>query len=228
MVAWHNLASGTADDHDDWHSREHLFERIAIPGFLRGRRHRALEATEDYFLMYEVEELATLTSPAYLERLNAPTPWSQRVIPTIRDMTRTLCRVEASHGGGVGSHLLTVRLSALPTHRADLLCWLKDLLLPSVNAHPGVTGTHLLLGDSAASAAPTDEQRLRGGGDRCADMVLVIEAYQPAALESLAIEPLSAHHFIEQGAENTLQVGLYQLAHLVMPNDVSSIPSSRQ
>ena len=71
MVAWHNLAPGSECDHDEWHSREHLFERVAIPGFFRGRRCRALNAKEEYFLMYEVDTLATLTSSARLGSLSS-------------------------------------------------------------------------------------------------------------------------------------------------------------
>ena len=226
MVAWHNLAPGSECDHDEWHSREHLFERVAIPGFFRGRRCRALNAKEEYFLMYEVDTLATLTSSAYLDRLNNPTPWSQQIIPTIRDMTRTLCRVEASQSGGVGTALLTVRLSALAAHRVNLIRWLIDSLLPNLHAQRGVTGAHLLLGDAAASAAPTDEMRLRGSEDRCADLVLLVEAYQPMVLESLASESLAAQHFVKHGAEDTCQIGLYRMAHLVTAGDLEQTLSS--
>ena len=49
MVSWHDLDSGTEVDHDDWHSHEHLFERVGLPGFKRGRRCRSNgEAAEEY------------------------------------------------------------------------------------------------------------------------------------------------------------------------------------
>src|SRR5436305_848016 len=62
-----------------------------------------------YFILYELESEAALTSPAYLERLNHPTPWSRKMMPHHRNMVRGLCRVEASSGTALGLALLTVR-----------------------------------------------------------------------------------------------------------------------
>ena len=60
-------------EHDDWHTHEHLPERLSIPGFLRGTRWSATSSGPAYCVLYEVEQLATLASEAYLARLNAPT-----------------------------------------------------------------------------------------------------------------------------------------------------------
>jgi len=98
--------------HDDWHSHEHLPERLGIPGFLRGRRCVTTDAgAPRYFVLYEVRDCAVTTSQPYLDRLNAPTPWTAKTMATIRYMSRTLCRVAASFGSGVGGHLLVVRLA---------------------------------------------------------------------------------------------------------------------
>ena len=78
--------------------------------------------------MYEVDDLANLTSPEYLARLNDPTDWSRRIILGISNMTRTLCRVVASVGGGVGTLVLTVRFAARSATREDLIEW----IVPSI------------------------------------------------------------------------------------------------
>ncbi|HAY80260.1 MAG TPA: hypothetical protein DCY79_10685 [Planctomycetaceae bacterium] len=226
MVAWHNLAPGKESDHDEWHAREHLFERVAIPGFRRGRRCRSTHGNEAYFLMYEVDSLATLTSSAYRERLNDPTSWSQQIIPTICDMTRTLCRIEASQSRGLGTHLLTIRLTANPDQREHLVGWLTNLVLAELHTHTGITGAHLLRGDAEASGEPTDEMRLRGGGDRCADLILLVEAYQSAVLESLTGGPLATPQLLEHGANNTCQVGLYRVAQIVSEADLDQNSSA--
>jgi hypothetical protein len=38
MIMFYDVASGAEDDHDDWHTHEHMPERVSIPGFLRGSR----------------------------------------------------------------------------------------------------------------------------------------------------------------------------------------------
>ena len=78
MLLSFDVAPDAIDEHDDWHTHEHLPERLSIPGFVRGTRWVAPEGQPRYFVMYEVEELATLASAAYLERLNNPTPWTRK------------------------------------------------------------------------------------------------------------------------------------------------------
>ena len=52
-------------------------ERVAIPGFLRGRRYVALDADLEFFNLYEAASPKVLAGPDYLERLNNPTPWTR-------------------------------------------------------------------------------------------------------------------------------------------------------
>ena len=40
MLLAFDIAADTIAEHDDWHTHEHLPERLAIPGFLRGTRLR--------------------------------------------------------------------------------------------------------------------------------------------------------------------------------------------
>ena len=219
MVAWHDLSAGAEVEHDDWHSREHLLERVAIPGFRRGRRCRAIEAAEAYFLLYEVDDLATLTSPAYVDRLNDPTPWSQQVIPSIRNMTRTLCRLRTTTGHGVGTAVLTVRIAAPPTTRDALLRRCAERIQWWGQRERGVVAAHLLEGEPAASGIQTDEKRLRGGTDRVADVVMMVESYDVATLEQLREGELSRTEWGIQDAD-AWQIGLYQVVHIVAERDL--------
>jgi hypothetical protein len=78
MVAIYDLEEEWESKHDDWHSHEHMHERVGIPGFLRGRRYVADGDGTRCFVLYEVDSLDVLTSDAYLERLNNPTPNSRK------------------------------------------------------------------------------------------------------------------------------------------------------
>ncbi len=48
-----------------WYDREHLEERVAIPGFLEARRYVAHEGTPKYLSLYSTETFEVLDSPAY-------------------------------------------------------------------------------------------------------------------------------------------------------------------
>ena len=157
-------------EHDDWHTHEHMPERLAIPGFLRGTRWTAVSGSPRYFVMYEVGDVGVLTSPAYLERLNNPTPWSRKMMPHYRGMKRSLCRLKANIGLGIGQ-------LALALHEDWSARGLTDLA-----STPGLASAHVL--ESAAIAPMTREQEIRGP-DISVDCITVISGYDAKALAHL-------------------------------------------
>src|SRR5262245_55258516 len=104
----------------EWHVKQHMPERVGLWGFLRGRRYRVIDGSPGYFNFYEVSDPSVLQSPAYLSRLNAPTDWTKAVVSHFTDMSRTLCRVEASVGAGAGSFIETIRFEAPSARLAAL------------------------------------------------------------------------------------------------------------
>lgn len=170
IVIWSEIDAALRAEHDAWHSGEHLPERMAIRGFLRGRRTVAADpaAPWPYFILYEVEDAAVMTSSAYLERLNNPTPWSKKIMAACR-LSRTLCRVIASQGSGVGGQLLTVRMAG-------------DVNLDELAKKPGVTAVHLLERDASVARPRTNEESLRRGADESVERVLLVEGYELGAL----------------------------------------------
>ena len=92
LAIFNNVAPGREAEFDAWFQHEHLAERIAVPGFLLGRRHEAVAAEPRYFNFYVTTSSAILKSPAYLERLDHPTPMTRTVMSEIfKDMIRTAC-----------------------------------------------------------------------------------------------------------------------------------------
>jgi hypothetical protein len=77
--------------------------------------------------MYEVEKHETLASPQYVARLNAPSPWSTKMMPHHRNIVRSQCYVLVSHGGAVTRHALTLRFSSQTDRDADA----RDTLIHS-------------------------------------------------------------------------------------------------
>src|SRR3546814_8115716 len=85
MVLYYDIAGDTAD-HDDWHSYEHMHERLSVPGFVRATRWVATAGAPRYMVIYEVTGTDMATAPGYLARLNNPTPWSSAMMPRFRGM----------------------------------------------------------------------------------------------------------------------------------------------
>jgi hypothetical protein len=214
VVIWADMDAGMLDRHDVWHSAEHLPERMAVPGFLRGRRCAAVDAgAQPRFVLYELADIDVSTSGPYLERLNNPTHWSQRVMANCR-LSRTLCRVAASHGEGVGGGILTIRLAPRPGAAEALQSWLVGEALPGLAQREGVVGAHLLQRDAATVKPMTNEERLRrGGADASADWVILVEGFS-AELAAGGAEALLSQ-LGRKGAADGTTAAAYSVSHVM-------------
>src|SRR6516225_8935997 len=128
VAMWWNVRPEQRSEFGDWHSHEHFPERMSIAGFRRGSRWTSTLDAKGIFVLYELEQYETLTSKGYLDRLNAPTPWSTKMMPHHLNMVRSQCRVVASFGGGVATSLATIKLSPQATKDAELKTALVEKL----------------------------------------------------------------------------------------------------
>ena len=218
VAIWCDVALDVKAEYDDWHAHEHMPERLSIPGFLRGTRWESADGRNAYCMLYETKEEATVTRGAYLERLNDPTPWSRRMMAHHRNMVRSLCSVRASFGAGLGRALLTVRYSPEPGREAHLESWLGSELLPGLVKRRGCVSASLLRNIPQA-AAPTTEQKLRGG-DGTADRAVFLSGYSGEALDEIAIDEFGESKMKDHGAMAGSIARCYRLACSMLPGDV--------
>jgi hypothetical protein len=221
MVIWHDIAAGCESDYNEWHSKEHMLERVGVPGFRRGHRYRALTGSPEFLNLYEVDDIAILTSQPYLDRLNHPTPWTQKAMSYFRNNNRTLCRVAASIGDGVCVDLLTIQIAAAPGRSDELGRWLAGAM-PALVERPGVLGAHYLEGDLTASRTETEEKRLRAGSDAIADRVVLVGGYDAEALHEVRASVLAPAALVAQGADELQQAAIYRLLHCITEPDLTS------
>ena len=219
LVVWHDIAVGCEVDYEEWHSKEHMLERLGVPGFRRGHRGRAISGSPQYINWYEVDDVTTLTSQPYLDRLNNPTPWSQKAFGYFRDNNRTLCRVITSVGNGISGSVLSLQLAATQGRSDALGEWLSATMPTLVEQH-GVISAHYLEGDIAASQLDTEEKRLREGRDAVTDRVVLVGGYDADALLDLRRTLLSPANLMTHGAEDPQHVAVYQLQHCVTEADL--------
>ncbi len=216
---WWNMATEHRQEFEHWHSHEHFPERLGIPGFLRGTRWSSADGGEGFFIMYELDAYETLSSEAYLSRLNRPTPWSTKMMPHHRDMVRSQCRVIHRAGGGTGRYALTVRLSPGEGNEEALHHYLATLADVFASA-PGGVACHLLRTETPKIAATT-EQQIRGGRDAVADWVVVATGYDRTALEILQRGKLGQLAMAQAGARAGAIAGLYQLSYTAVAGELT-------
>jgi len=221
VAMWWSIRSDQRAEFGDWHSHEHFPERMSIAGFRRGSRWTSKTDAEGFFVLYELEQYEVLTSTGYLDRLNAPTPWSTKMMPHHLGMVRSQCRVAASFGGGVATSLATIRLSPEAGREAELQTHLSETL-GTLAQMPGLTGAHLLLTDTPRTSSPTTEQQIRGK-DGAADWIMLLSGYDADAIEQVTADRLSPAALGALGAQDNPTIGRYRLAFTMTPQDVATI-----
>ena len=214
VAIWNGIAPEGRTEFYEWHNREHMPERVGIPGFRRGRRYIAKYGTPEYFTLYEADSAEVLVGQDYLNRLNNPTPWTQRVPPTFfRDTARGICRVKLSLGVGQGGCMLTLRFGAEAGREEELEKHLRHVALPPLADIVLVTGVHLAIADRGASDIKTTER-----GDRKVDIpnwLIMIEGGMPEAVDE-ACDRLLAGNLAAHGARPEMERGLYLLQYCRM------------
>ena len=216
MLLSFDVVEDAIPEHDDWHTHEHLPERLSIPGFVRGTRWVSSAGKPRYFVMYEVDQLATLQSDVYLERLNNPSPWTSKMMPNYRGMTRGLCSVSGSSGVGIGQIGLLIRLKPKTGMEASLRAWLINDTLPQLPSRRGLCGAHLFEG--ALAPHMTTEQRIRGA-DAAVDWALFVTGYGEDALARLMHGELSRTQIEEHGS-TAVSDAMYRMEYMLTDREV--------
>ena len=216
VAIWHDLLAEAEDNFYEWHNREHMPERVGIPGFLRGRRYRLLRQPDDasaseFFNLYEAESAEVLGGQDYLNRLNQPTPWTRESVAAFLNVSRSICKVLYTDGTGQGGILCAFRLeiddaSSLPVSNA--LC---QKILPGLRAQPRITGAHLARADSAVSSVQTEEKKARSDATKVPSWVLLVEGSSLTAVDAARVS--LTHSLLNLGAHIGISAAPYQLEY---------------
>ena len=222
MVNWSNVAPEDRHAYYEWHSREHMVGRVAIPGFRRGRRYIGAQASRDFLVCYEVENIGVLTSQAYLDKANAPSELTRRTTPVVKDAARALARVKHTLGIGTGGCALTLRFDAKPGEEARLEQHLVSEALPPLGDIPEITGAHFCLADMEASTIVPAERK--GRPTTVPRWIVIVEGVTLEAVNAACDAHLSA--LAQHGCTGAIERDTYHLQVIVTPHP-NPLPAAR-
>lgn len=182
LALWNDITRVREPEYDQWHTLEHVPERVSVNGF-HGARRYVNRSRQDhrYFTLYDVDSLATFESSEYVDLLDHPTSWSASMRPDFSNFLRSVCTVVTTRGTGIGAAIAILCLPA-ETDEASIRSVLDDAArLPRVNAvHLGRTGT-------VASVVPFSRPQPVSASLRSFDRIALVEALdRDAALQALA------------------------------------------
>ncbi len=212
VAIWHDIAPEGLQTFYEWHHREHMPERLAIPGFRRGRRYLRVEGDgQDFFNLYEVDTFEVLVGPDYLARLNAPTQWTKQAVAHFRNVTRGLCRVAGSQGIGQGGTIATLRFAVAQGRDESLRRFLLREAFPALLNSIGILGAHLGVTDEPGSKVETAERQARSNSTDVPPWVLLVQGISAEHLRRACAEPLAASALTLHGATAAPLIGIYRL-----------------
>ena len=161
VVIFNDVTPEGREEFYRWHDREHIPERLAVPGFRRGRRLGCRGHSPEWLTLYEADDLAVLTSPAYLAQLNAPTPATVSAVAHFRNTSRSICRVVHSLGSSTGGYVLALPMNVSAEAGDALKRVMIEAAFPRLIGTTGIVACHLYAADMAASLARTTESARR-------------------------------------------------------------------
>ena len=220
LAIWHDIEEQGDLEYNDWHTREHMPERVGIPGFEAGRRFvdRSLDHHR-YFTLYEAATLDVLGSAAYRARLDAPTPWTHKVQPTFTNFVRAACRAAASEGRGTGGALATIRVDVADPARSELFARASSPLASDALAHHGITGVHVGIAEPSVTRMPTAESALRElTGEEVFDAVVLVDGIGRGEIERAL--PSIEEAFASALGEASTTSAVYDLAYALTAEEV--------
>jgi hypothetical protein len=214
MINWTNVAPENRPANDAWQCREHMPGRVAIPGFLRGRRYIAHQAQRDCLTLYEVADISVLTGADYLAKANNPSPLTLKTTPVIRDSIRGLSRVRGSFGEGMGGAALTLRFDPQAGREATLERFLMAQALPACAERYDITGAHFIVADQEASGMKPAERQ--GRPTQYPNWVVMLEGLSTAAVINAADALLTDAQLAAHGSTSPIARDSYvlQFTHL--------------
>ena len=194
IVIWNDIKEEMRDEFVQWHSSEHLPERVSIPGFISGQRWYGEHASPQYLTTYVTQNTGVLTSDAYIQRLNDPTPWTLKTVAAFRHTCRAAGEVMWEYGSkkGYGGHILAIRITELED-LTILTEYLNSLANSPEQCFAELLRARLVLTTPTASQLPTAERAVRKGDQNEPHMVLLLESFSGEAPLRHAFSKITAH-----------------------------------
>lgn len=145
LMTFSETLASDEEDFNEWYNREHIDERVWMPGFHRARRYVDAEGTAEfkYFATYETNKVEELADPDYMELLKDQSDWSKKVMATFTKFDRVTAEIsiDLSHGFGGGCSI--ARFFPKTEEMEQLRKYLKNDLFPQMIASSAVVGAIL-------------------------------------------------------------------------------------
>jgi hypothetical protein len=197
-------------DLNEWYNREHIDERVGLPGFHRGRRYVAVRGSPKYLATYECDSVEDLATPGYLKLLANQTPWTQAVMAKFTKFNRITVRVQVDQAHGEGGAVAAVRFAPDPRNRKALIEWLGEIALPKAIARPGLVGGMAGENDIEIANAPLQAKSMDSPRADEVEWVVLLEGSDAGAVGAAARAAFPLSKLRNFGVSTAPTIGTYR------------------
>jgi hypothetical protein len=182
LCIWTDIDPAHETDFNRWYDREHMQERVAIPGFQSARRFAAVgPCPRPYLALYYTDTLGVFRSEPYARAFANQTPWSLENFKRMRGTQRRVGALTLEAGEGEGGAMAVFVLPAAqasdPAELARLEQGLQDATLQDF-----IVRASLLRTDAGLSTPVTAD-----AVPPPSDMLVMLEASRPEAARQQAL-----------------------------------------
>ena len=211
LIVFNEVKARDERDFNEWYNREHIDERVNLPGFRRARRYVAVRGTPKYLATYECDTVGDLARPGYLALLANQTPWTQAVMARFTQFNRMTLRVQVDLTHGIGDAIAAVKFAPDPHKRRALMAWLKETALPKAIARPGVVGAAAGENDPEVANAPLQDKSMDHPKADEAEWVVLLEGGEAGAVGAAARVTFTLANLKTFGVSVAPTIGTYRL-----------------
>lgn len=211
LIVFTEVKARDERDLNEWYNREHIDERVNLPGFHRARRYVAVRGSPKYLATYECDTVDDLATPGYLQLLANQTPWSQAVMARFTHFHRLTLRLQVDLTHGVGGAVASVRFVPDLRRRRALVSWLQQTALPRAIARPGLLGAAALENDLEVANAPLQEKSMDHPKADEVEWIVLLEGADAASTGAAARSLFKLSTLKQFGVVVAPTIGTYRL-----------------
>jgi len=211
LIVFSEVKARDERDFNEWYNREHIDERVNLPGFHRARRYVAVRGSPKYLATYECDTVGDLAVPGYLALLANQTPWTQAVMARFTQFNRMTLRVQVDLTHGIGGAVAAVKFAPDPRERKALVAWLHEIALPKAIARPGMVGAAAAENDLEVANAPLRDKSMDRPRAEEIEWVVLMEGADAGAVGAAARATFKLANLRNFGVSVAPTIGTYRL-----------------
>ena len=172
LAIWCEIGAEDLSDYRAWITKEHIADRTFLPGWNGARFCVDVTNERAHFFLYATENKDVFSAQPYLNVLNNPSPWTNRIMPKFGPFDRALGEQLFKLGNGFGSYMMVSRIK---DESSIDLADVKSKFAKFMDM-PDIVSVRLMKLDRSATDIKSQEKTMRKGAEGDFHYLLVIEA----------------------------------------------------